>query len=130
MGVMLEMHPGEDRKTEPQQKSRTMPHGLVDPAIGMGGVVAGIVDHRAFQMQGQETGAEQDWQRPPSDEPSPDGQCGQPVATDEQPHSGIPCRGGIDKFPGHGPEPGLLNRSRGLTHLGNRQRLCNRPKPS
>ena len=36
-----------------------MAHGLVDPSIGMGCVVAGVMDHRPFQMQRQKARAQQ-----------------------------------------------------------------------
>ena len=57
MGVVLKVHPGEHRKTEAQQQGRPMAHHRVPEAVGVGGVVAGIVDHRAFQVQSQKAQA-------------------------------------------------------------------------
>ena len=48
MGMVLQVHPGEHRKAEAQQQGRPMAHHRIPEAVGMGGVVAGIVDNSAL----------------------------------------------------------------------------------
>ena len=74
MGVMLQMHPREDGKAEAEQQRRAMAHGLIDPSIGMGRVVAGVMDHRPFQVECQKARTEQHWQGQSRHKPAPDGQ--------------------------------------------------------
>ena len=51
MGVVLQMHSREHGETETQQQGRTMAHQPIPEAVGMGGVMAGIVNHGALQVE-------------------------------------------------------------------------------
>ena len=53
MGVVLQVHPREDRKTKTQQQGSAMAHQPIPKAVGMGSVMAGIVNHGALQMERQ-----------------------------------------------------------------------------
>ena len=53
MGVVLQVHPREHGETEAQQQGSAMAHQAIPEAVGMGGVMAGIVNHRALQMERQ-----------------------------------------------------------------------------
>ena len=101
MSVMLKMNPGEDRKAETKQQRRTMTHQLVDPTVRMSRVVASIVNHRAFEMQRKKACAQQQWQRPTTFKPSPDGDQRKGIAAKKQSNSWIPNSRRIDKFTGN-----------------------------
>ena len=90
MGVVLQVHSREHREAEPQQQGRAVAHHGVPEAAGVGGVVAGVMDDRALQVQGQEAGGQQQRQRPVPAEPAGDRDQGQGVATQEQTNGGIP----------------------------------------
>jgi hypothetical protein len=53
------VHPGEDREAEAQQQRGAMAHHRIPEAVGVGGVMAGIVDHGALQVERQETEGQQ-----------------------------------------------------------------------
>ena len=53
MGVVLQVHPRKDRETETQQQGRPMAHQCIPETVGMGSVVASIVNHGALQMECQ-----------------------------------------------------------------------------
>ena len=48
MGVVLQVHPREHRKAEAQQQGGAMAHHRIAEAVGVGGVVAGVMDNRAL----------------------------------------------------------------------------------
>ena len=80
MGVVLQVHPREHREAEAQQQGGAMAHHRIPKAIGMGGVVAGVMDDGALQVQGQKAQGQQDRQRPLAHEPAPNGEGRQAVA--------------------------------------------------
>ena len=110
MGVMLQMHPREHRKTETQQKSGTVAHGLVDPGNGVGRLVAGVMHNGSFKVQREEPCAEQHQQRPIGDKPAPDRQCSEGIAPQKQTNRGIPRRWRIDEALRHRAQTPLSRR--------------------
>ena len=101
MGVVLEVHPREHREAEAEQQRSAMAHHRIPEAVGMGGVVAGIVNHRALEVESQETEGQQRRQRPAPHEPAPDGERSQAVASEKEAHRGIPGRRCIQKLLRH-----------------------------
>ena len=87
-----------------------MPHGLVDPAVGVGSVVTGVVDDGAFKMQRKKSSAQQHRQGPATGKPSPDGQNGKGISPKEQAHRWIESLWRIHELPRHRAVP-RLNRS-------------------
>ena len=106
MGVVLQMHPREHREAEAKQQCRTMAHHGVPEAAGMGGVVAGVVNDGAFQMERQKAGGQQQRQGPPPEEPTGDRDQCQGVTTQEQAHGGIPGRRRVEILLGNGTHRG------------------------
>ena len=82
-----------------------MPHGLVDPTVGMGCVVAGVMDDGAFQMQREKAGAKQHGQGPATCKPTPDGQSGKGIPSKKQAHGWVESLRRIHKFPRHRAVP-------------------------
>ena len=98
-----------------------MAHRLVDPPVGMRCVVAGVMNHRPFEVQGEKPCAEENGQRQSADEPSPDGEHRQEITTQKQRHGGIPHRWGINELPrnrsiARSDLTELLSMSRALVH--------------
>ena len=134
MGVMLKMHPREDGKAEPKQQRRAMAHGLIDPSIGMGRVVAGVMNHRPFQVQRQKARAQQHRQGQSRHKPAPDGQSRQGITAKKEPNSGVPDGRWINEFArnrsvAHSNRTRLLLLSSALVHPEVRQQVCKDPEP-
>jgi hypothetical protein len=101
VGMVLQVYPREHREAEAEQQGRPMAHESVPEAIGMGGVVAGVVDHRALEVQRQKTGEQQEGQGPLPHEPTPDGEPGQGEAPQEETHGWVPGRRRIEVLARH-----------------------------
>ena len=125
VGMVLQVHPGEHREAEAQQQGGAVAHHRIPETVRMGGVMAGVVDHGALQVQGEKAEHEQHRQRPAAHEPAPDRQGRQPVTRQEQAHGGIPGGGWIEELPGNAPQ----GRGRVRHHGFGRgcQRFCHDP---
>ena len=111
-----------------------MTHGLIHPPIGVGRVMAGVMNHRSFQVQRKKAGAEKDLQGPSRHKPTPDGYCSQGIATEEQPNGGVPKGRRVNEFAwyravSHSNRTRLLLLSSALMHPEDRQQVWNVPEP-
>ena len=53
VGVVLQVNPREHWEAETEQQSGTVAHHRIPKAVGMGGVMAGVVNDRALEVQRQ-----------------------------------------------------------------------------
>ena len=101
VGVVLQMHPREDRIAETQEQGRAVAHEGIPETIGMGCVVAGVMDDGAFQMQSQEAHQNQHRQGPLTDEPTPDGQTSEHIPAKKQADGGVERRWRLNEVAGN-----------------------------
>ena len=52
VGMVLQVHPREHRIAKAKQQRRSMAHHRIPKAVGVGSVMAGIVNHSALEVQG------------------------------------------------------------------------------
>ena len=111
VGVVLQVHPREHRVTEAQQQRSAMAHHRIPKAVGMGGVMAGIVNHGALEVQGQKANQHQQGQGPLAHKPAPNGERRQGITTQEQANGGVERRWRLNEMAGHRAHSGALSGS-------------------
>ena len=101
VGVVLQVHPREHRVTEAQQQRGAMAHHRIPKAIGMGRVVAGIVNHGALEMQSQKANQHQQGQRPLAHKPTPNREGREGITTQKQANGGVKRCWGFNEMARH-----------------------------